>query len=80
MAKNVMVKKKNKSKKKGAISKKFKSNLKNKKVAKIVQETNQDEELYLADVIAMGGCKSDMKLVSEKVDKKAKKKLKVCCL
>jgi len=76
MAKNLVVKKKNKSKKKGGISKKLKSNLKNKKVAKIVQNANQDEELYLADVIAMGGCKSDMKLVSEKVDKKSKENLK----
>lgn len=80
MAKNLVVKKKNKSKKKGGISKKLKSNLKNKKVAKIVQNANQDEELYLADVIAMGGCKSDMKLVSEKVDKKSKENLKVCYL
>ena len=81
MAKNVTLKNKNKkckSKKDGGYAKKVISNLKNKKINKTGKNKTQEvEEVLLADVLALGGDKSDLKLISEKVDKKADKKFKV---
>jgi len=80
MAKNVTLKNKNKkckSKKDGGYAKKVISNLKNKKINKTGKNKTQEvEEVLLADVLALGGDKSDLKLISEKVDKKADKKFK----